>query len=153
MLYQELPRIDAGPFDGAGRWLEPAVAVAAGLTAALVLLLIGAPMLAVLALLVGVGVAAMNLRRSAIPVPPSEPLVGGADYALVGSALTLTRDPVALTDGDGSMLIVNADYRQRFGSTPPLQLAASDAARSRLLNALLAEALAPAVIPEQQAAE
>jgi len=32
-------------------------------------------------------------------------------------------------------------------------LAARDAARSRLLNALLAEVLAPAAVPERQAAE
>ncbi len=32
-------------------------------------------------------------------------------------------------------------------------LAARDTARSRLLNALLAEALAPAAVPERQAAE
>ena len=54
-----------------------------------------------------------SCRQSA---PPSEPLVGGPDYSLVGSALGLSRDPVALTNGEGSLLVVNAAYRERFGS-------------------------------------
>ena len=44
----------------------------------------------------------------------------------------LSGDPVALTDGEGTLLVVNPAYRERFGSTPPLQLAASDQARDAL---------------------
>ena len=39
----------------------------------------------------------------------------GPDYSLVGSALGLSRDPTALTTSEGSLLIVNAAYRDRFG--------------------------------------
>ena len=41
MLHQKLPRIDSTRLDGWGRWLAPALALAAGLTVALLLALIG----------------------------------------------------------------------------------------------------------------
>ncbi len=132
MLYQELPRIDQGPLDGVGRWLAPAIAGAAGLTAALVLLLGGAPLIAGLAVIAGIGTAGVAYRRSASVPAPDEPLVGGPDYSLVGSALGLSRDPVALTDGEGTLLVVNPAYRERFGSNGPLELAATDGAREGL---------------------
>ena len=37
------------------------------------------------------------------------------DFSLLGSALGLSRDPTALTTSEGSVLIVNAAYRDRFG--------------------------------------
>ena len=45
MLYQELPPIDSTPLDGWGRWLAPALIAGAALTAALLLLLVGQPLL------------------------------------------------------------------------------------------------------------
>ena len=132
MLYQELPRIDSTPLDGWGRWLIPTLAGAAGLTAAAILLLVGHFALAGIALLCGIGAAALAFRRPDNAEASSESLVGGPDYSLVGAALGLSRDPVALTDGEGTMLVVNAAYRERFGGAAPLQLAANDEAREGL---------------------
>jgi two-component system cell cycle sensor histidine kinase/response regulator CckA len=132
MLYQELPRIDSTPLDACGRWLVPALLAAAAISAGVVLLLAGRPLLAGLAVSAGVVAAAFALRRPAVPAAPTEPLVGGPDYSLVGSALGLSRDPVALTNGDGSLLVVNSAYRERFGTIAPLQLAADDEARQGL---------------------
>jgi two-component system cell cycle sensor histidine kinase/response regulator CckA len=132
MLYQELPRIDSTPLDGWGRWLTPTLIGAAAITAAAVLLLVGLPPLAGIVVVVGAIGAAFSVRMSATTAAPSEPLIGGPDYSLVGSALGVSRDPVALTDGESSLLVVNSAYRERFGSVPPLQLAASDDARQGL---------------------
>src|SRR5579884_3878627 len=132
MLHQELPRIDATPLDGWGRWLVPALAAAAATTAALVILLLGNPLVALAGLLVGIAAAALLLRRGGAAPPTLEPLSGAPDYSLVGSALGLGRDPVALTTRDGALLVVNAAYRERFGAAPPLQVAASDEARKGL---------------------
>src|SRR5579884_2873215 len=101
MLYLELPRIDATPLDGWGRWLAPALAAAAGLTAAAVLLLVGDPLFAGIALLAGLFGVAFMLRSSTATPHISAPLVSRPDYSLVGSALGLSGDPVALTDGQG----------------------------------------------------
>ena len=126
MLYQELPRIDSTPLDGWARWLAPALIVAAAATAAVVLLLLGSWIFAGVAAAAGAIGAAISLGRSSPIAAPSEPLLVGPDYTLVGSALSLSRDPVALTGGDGSLLVVNSAYRERFGSSPPLDLAAND---------------------------
>jgi two-component system cell cycle sensor histidine kinase/response regulator CckA len=132
MLYQELPRIDSTPLDGWGRWLAPTLLAASGLSAAVVLFLVGYPLVSGLLLLAGAGGTAMLLRPSAVPGDVAEPLTAGPDYSLVGSALGLSRDPVALTNGEGSLLVVNTAYRERFGSTPPLGLAAGDEASDGL---------------------
>jgi len=131
MLYQELPDIESTPLDGWERWLVPGLAAAAGLTAAVILLILGQTPLAGLALLAGIG-AGFTLSRAPAAKAPDEPLTVGPDYALVGAALGLSRDPVALTDGEGTLLVVNQAYRDRFESTPPLRLAANDDAREGL---------------------
>jgi len=132
MLYQELPRIDSTPLDGWSRLLAPALVVAAGITIAVLLALAGYPRTGGLAVLAGAGTAILLLRRPAVPHVSAETLVGGPDYSLVGSALGLSRDPVALTSGEGSLLVVNATYRGRFGSTPPLELGAEEEAQQGL---------------------
>jgi two-component system cell cycle sensor histidine kinase/response regulator CckA len=132
MLYQELPQIDSTPLDGWGRWLAPTLAGATALTAALVLLLIGYPIVSGLAMLAGLAAATILLRKPARIEAPAEAFVAGPDYSLLGSALGLSRDPVALTNGEGSLLVVNASYRERFGSTAPLGLAATDEAQEGL---------------------
>ena len=132
MLYQKLPRIDSTPLDGWGRWLVPTLVAAAGLTAAVVLLLVGYALLAGALLVAGTVAAATLLNKRKPAEAPAEPLAAGPDYALVGSALSLSGDPVALTSGEGSLFVVNAAYRERFGSTPPLSLAISDDARQGL---------------------
>ncbi len=132
MLYQELPRIDSTPLDRWGRWLSPALIGAAALTAAVVLLLLGDELLALVVMVAGLGAGLAVLRRPAQADVPPQALVAGPDYSLVGSALGLGRDPVALTDGGGSLLVVNNVYRERFGTRPPLELAINDEARRGL---------------------
>src|SRR5437868_4216491 len=132
MLYQELPRIDSTPLDGWGPWLAPLIAGAAAVTAAVVLLLTGQLVLAGLAVAAGVIGATILLRPSAARDLPPETLASGPDYSLVGAALGVSRDPLALTDQEGSLLIVNSAYRERFGNTPAVQLAASEEGRNGL---------------------
>jgi two-component system cell cycle sensor histidine kinase/response regulator CckA len=139
MLYQELPTINSTRLDGWGRWLVPILAGAAGLTVAVLLLLMGRPLIALAPLVAGGIAAALAARTRGSTKAPAEPLVSGPDYSLVGSALGLIRDPVALTSGEGTLLVVNEAYRDRFGSACPLDLAAVDEAREGLK---LAQAMA-----------
>src|SRR5947207_9027147 len=133
MLHQKLPRIDSTRLDGWGRWLAPALALAAGLTVALLLALIGQSLLAAVAMIGGLAGAALAYAKAPIAAASSEPLVVGPDFSLVGSALGLSLEPAALTTSEGSVLIVNTAYRERFGGNrSPLLLAADDAARQGL---------------------
>ena len=132
MLYQELPRIDSTPLDGWGPWLVPVLIAAAAFSATLVILFLGYPLVWALPVLVIAAGAAILLLPRASTQTVTEPLVGGPDYSLVGSALSLSRDAVALTNGEGSLLVVNGAYRERFGTTPPLALAGDDEARDGL---------------------
>src|SRR5438874_1425665 len=133
MLYQELPRIESTRLDGWNRWLAPAVIVGVAFTVALPLVLIGQPYFAAAATLIGVAGATTVHFRTHPETAPGEPLVVGPDYSLVGAALGLSREPTALTTSEGSLLIVNAAYRERFGGTrPPLDLASDDQARQGL---------------------
>jgi two-component system cell cycle sensor histidine kinase/response regulator CckA len=132
VLYQELPRIEASRLDGLGRWLVPALSAAAALTAAIVLLLVGQPLFAGAAFFGGLA-AATFAYKAPPPKLPGEPLVGGPDYTLVGAALALSREPTALTSSEGSLLIVNPAYRERFGgSRPPLELGSDEQAHQGL---------------------
>src|SRR6266550_7230940 len=108
MLYQELPPIESTRLDRWERWLAPTLAIGAGVTVAVLLLLVGRPLLAAGAAIAGLAAAAFVHVRNPAHLVPSEPIVVGPDYALVGSAVGLSRDPVALTTGEGSLLIVNA---------------------------------------------
>ena len=100
---------------------------------AILLLLMGQLGLAGAALAGGLIAAGLIVWRKPLPSPRIEPIVVGPDYSLVGSALGLGRDPAALTTSEGSLLIVNAAYRERFGgSRPPLSLGIDDEARSGL---------------------
>src|SRR4051812_24154726 len=132
MLYQELPPIESTPLDGWERWLAPALAAAAGLTAAVVFEIAGQRLVGLISLIVGIGVAGILARRSPAAQASTEPLTAGPDYSLVGSALGISGDPVALTNGEGTLLVVNVAYRERFGSSPPLALAASEEAGQAL---------------------
>src|SRR5438874_4047710 len=133
MLYQELPRIESTRLDGWARSLAPVVIVAAALTIASLLLLVGQSFVAAAAVLGGLAAAAFVYQRSPPALAPDMPLVVGPDYSLVGSALGLSREPAALTTSEGSLLIVNSAYRERFGGTrPPLELASDDEARQGL---------------------
>jgi two-component system cell cycle sensor histidine kinase/response regulator CckA len=123
VLQQELPRIDSSPLEAWGRWLMPALIGAAGLTVALPLALTGQLTLAGIAVAAGLAGGVIALVRGSRGRPFDEPIVAGPDYALVGSALGLCKEAAALTSEDGSLLIANAAYRDRFGGAqPPLQL-------------------------------
>ena len=129
MLHQELPRIDATSLDSWGRWLVPAIIAAAALSVSVVALLVGYRSIALLAFVGGaIGAVLASVRSRAAPqlIEPIAP--DGPDFSLVGSALGLSRDPVALTTSDGSLLVVNTTYRERFGSTPPSAVAANEQA-------------------------
>ena len=123
MLHQELPHIESSPLDGWGSWIAPAVVAGASLTAALVLFLIGQATLAAAAVLLALVAGGLTYWRGVRVQPVREPIVSGPDYSLVGSALGMCAEAAALTSEDGSLLIANAAYRERFGgSQPPLQL-------------------------------
>ena len=79
MLYQELPRIDSTPLDGWGRWLAPALAGAAAITAAVISLLAGFVLLAGIAVLLGIAGAAVALRKAGAAQSSAEPLAAGPD--------------------------------------------------------------------------
>jgi two-component system cell cycle sensor histidine kinase/response regulator CckA len=133
MLYQELPRIDSTPLDGWGRWLAPALVFGAAASAAIVLLLVGQPPFAAGALLVGLAGAAAAYVRRPRREPAGETLVVGPDYSLVGCALGLVSEPAALTTDEGSLLIANGAYRERFGGGhPPLELGTDEDSRQAL---------------------
>ena len=140
MLHQELPSIESTPLDEWGRWVAPALVGAAAATAALLLFVEGLALLAGTAVAAGLAGAAFAYFRTPAASAPAEPLVAGPDYALLGSALGLSSDPVALTTGEGSVLLVNAAYRERFGGArQPMDVAADEEARQGLK---LAQAMA-----------
>jgi two-component system cell cycle sensor histidine kinase/response regulator CckA len=127
MLYQELPRIDSTPLDGWARWLAPALVFGAALSVAAIFLLIGRTTLAEIAMVLGVAGGLLAFLRAPRPAARTEPLVAGPDYSVVGSALGIIGDPAALTTADGSLLIANPAYRDRFGTgKAPLELGADD---------------------------
>src|SRR5688572_23728421 len=126
MLHQELPSIDVLPLDGAPRWLVPALVVGAALTGALLAWLLGYPLAAagfVVAGLVGATAVKLADRRSRPAFVQSGTLSLAPDYSVIGSTLGLSREPAALTNSDGGLLIANSAYRDRFGGAcPPLEL-------------------------------
>jgi two-component system cell cycle sensor histidine kinase/response regulator CckA len=133
MLYQALPPIESDRLDRWERWLAPALAAAAGITVAILLLLVGKPSLAAAAAVAGLAAGALLHFRGLPRTAPVEPLVIGPDYSLVGSALGLSRDPAALTTAEGSLLIVNTAYRDRFdGARAPLTLGRDEEAATGL---------------------
>ncbi|MCW3798698.1 response regulator [Sphingomonas sp. BN140010] len=136
MLHTRLAALDAQPLDSGESWLVPAL-LAAALAGSAVLALVARHPLVAAALLLSTAVAAglswAARRRSArlVPVTVSTP-----DIALVGSALALSPDPAALTDGEGSLVTANEAYGQRFAGAPrPLDLGANEAALAELGSA------------------
>ena len=102
-------------------------------TVAGLLMVAGQPVIAAIMFVAGLAVAAFAYLKTPAPRIDDEVLRSEPDYALVGSALGLSNDPIALTSGEGSLLIVNSAYRERFGGAPPpLEVAASDEARQGL---------------------
>jgi two-component system cell cycle sensor histidine kinase/response regulator CckA len=133
MLHQELPRIDSSLLDGWGRWLTPALITGAAVSIALLLLLVGQMPLAGVAAAMGIIAGGLTYWRGSRMRPVREALVAGPDYSLVGSALGMCGEPGALTSEDGSLLIANSAYRERFGGAPtPLDLGVDDDSRHGL---------------------
>ncbi|HVM22951.1 MAG TPA: response regulator [Sphingomicrobium sp.] len=129
MLYEDLAAIEATPLGGRARWLVPALLLAGGLSIALLLVVAGQAAAAMVAALAGAGAAAVaGLRRGPSAPTAAQPATLGLDYALVGSAMSLCRDPVAVTTGDGTPVVVNQAYRERFGRRSPLELAQGEEA-------------------------
>ncbi|MEO7634134.1 MAG: response regulator [Sphingomicrobium sp.] len=135
MLYQRLPSIDHHPLDRWSRWLAPLIALAAGVSAALMLWLIDQREAAAVAVAVGiVGTAFIILPRALEVVPKALPRSAPApDYGLVGSTLGLSDEPCALTGHAGALLVANPAYCARFGNDrAPLDLGADDDGRQGL---------------------
>jgi two-component system cell cycle sensor histidine kinase/response regulator CckA len=133
MLHQELPRIDSSPADAWGRWLAPALVIGAALTAAALLLLVGQALPAGLATVVGLALAIYLARSGTRPAKLDEPVAVGPDFSVIGSSLALCSDPAALTTSEGSLLIANSAYRDRFGgSCVPLEIGTADEDREKL---------------------
>jgi two-component system cell cycle sensor histidine kinase/response regulator CckA len=124
MLYEQLDLAEAEPLDGGLRWLVPVLVAGAAASGALLFLVLGQQLYAGLFLagFVAMLVAAFVIERRGAKRVEAIPLVL-ADLALVGSALGLSSDPVAMTAADGSLRAVNPAYKARFGGTPsPLDL-------------------------------
>jgi two-component system cell cycle sensor histidine kinase/response regulator CckA len=133
MLHQDLPRIDSTRLDGWGRWLAPALIAGAGVTAAVLLLLVGQLPFAAIAAAVGVAAAAAFHFLGGQEPTVDGPVALGPDFSLVGSALGMCGDPAALTTGEGSLLIANTAYRESFGgSRPPLEIGTDEDSRQAL---------------------
>ncbi|MEO7364908.1 MAG: response regulator [Sphingomicrobium sp.] len=128
MLYQQLPALDAQPPDAASRWLLPALIGGAALTGGLLAWLLGYPIVAGLFVVAGIiagPVIARGNRRARVPL--AEGLTLSPDYSVIGSALGLSQEPAAITDGEGKLLIANSAYRDRFdGGGPPLSLGSDE---------------------------
>ncbi|MEO6582058.1 MAG: response regulator [Sphingomicrobium sp.] len=124
MLHQQLPPIDAQPLDAVSRWLMPALIGGAALTGAVLSWSSGYPLVAGLFALAGLIAASAITVWDKRPRPPTvEVLRLSPDYSVIGSALGLSHEPAALTDGEAKLLIANAAYRDRFGgAAPPLSL-------------------------------
>src|SRR5688500_9057973 len=115
MLMEGFPDLDLAPEARWERALGPVLAGAAAVTAFVLTWLASGQALTAIAVGLTVAVAGHALvGRRAKPGSPAA-LAEGTDYSLIGSALGLLREPAALTREDGTMLVANAAYRDRFG--------------------------------------
>jgi two-component system cell cycle sensor histidine kinase/response regulator CckA len=135
VLHQELNALDSAPLARWARWLPSVLAAGAGVTVALLLLLIHQPPFALLALAFGLAAAVIVWLRSDPVSSLTEAVAVGPDFSLVGAALEMSSDPAALTNGEGSLLIANAVYRERFAAEAPLSLAAGEDSMTALATA------------------
>jgi len=125
MLQQQLPLLDseAGAFP---RWLAPAVAGAAGLSAAALLWIGGAHIAALVVLGFAVlGAALLAFKKaSSGPAVDLTGIAAAPDFSIIGSILALTGDAAAVTSSEGALLAANPAYRELFESRPPDKLPA-----------------------------
>ena len=115
MLQQQLPLLDS---DAAAfpRWLAPAVAGAAGLSAAALLWIGGANVAALVVLSFTVlGTATLAVRKaSSAPSVDLSGVAAAPDFSIIGSILALTGDAAAVTSSEGTLLAANPAYRDLF---------------------------------------
>ncbi len=139
MLHQPLASLDPEPLDGGLRWLVPALVAAAAASGGVMFWAVGEPLFAGLFLtgFVAMLVAAFVVeRRGARAGDQAQPPT--RDLGLAGAALGLAREAAALTDGEGRLLSVNAAYRDRFGTSAPVDLDGDKPARAALAEARIA---------------
>ncbi|QIL02949.1 response regulator [Sphingomonas sinipercae] len=134
MLQPELPRTGNRPLSRAEPWLLPAIAAAAAISIASLLWLGGYPVAAALvsaAAIAGlIAAAAAGVRTPAVDL---RQVVAVPDFSVVGSTLALAKDPIAICDAQGSLLLANDAYREKFeGGPPPSRLAVDDESRQAL---------------------
>ena len=133
MLHQELPATAASPLERGGRWLVPVISAAVVLTAAAIFLLLDSPLAAgVLLAAAGAAAVALLLYEKRTAGLPAEPIATTPDYSVVGTTLALAAEPAAITGADGTMLVANSAYRDRFGAASPLNLAVDEESSSAL---------------------
>ena len=123
MLYEQFDLAESKPLDGGLRWLVPALVAAAAASGALLFFLLGQQLYAGLFLagFVAMLVAAFVIDRRGARRIEVAPLIL-PDLALVGSALGLSPDPVAMTSAGGELKSINSAYKARFGQQAPLEL-------------------------------
>ncbi len=121
MLHRPLSGEDLAPVAPAWRWLLPGLAGLAACSLALLLWMAGHPSPAAASLVAGVAAAAALWLAETKRAAPAfvETLAPTSDYALIGATLGLCRDAAALTSSEGSLLVANSAYRERFGAKPP----------------------------------
>ena len=140
MIDSQLALLEAEP-PGGLRWLVPALVAAAAASGALLFASVGEPLFAGLFLagVVAMLVAAFILDRRGSAAEGAVPAVPSPDFSLASTALNLTADPAALTDGEGRLLGANSAYRTRYGEAGPEALPGSAKAKG-LLQSLAARA-------------
>lgn len=108
------------------------LATGAGLSAAGLLSITGMATLAIAAGSAGIALAGYLAWKKPSQMGQSA-LAVGPDFKLVGAILSMNREPMALTSGEGSLLVANPAYRDRFGQgVAPLALAADESATEGL---------------------
>jgi two-component system, cell cycle sensor histidine kinase and response regulator CckA len=139
LLYEQFDLAEAEPLSGGLRWLVPALVAAAAASGALLFFLLDQPLYGGLFLagFVAMLVAAFIIDRRGTKRIEVAPLIL-PDLALVGSAIGLSQDAVAMTEADGTLKSVNGAYKSAFGQKPPIELGKTKAASKALLQ--LAEA-------------
>jgi two-component system cell cycle sensor histidine kinase/response regulator CckA len=111
--------------------------VFAGLSVGLVALLSGWEGAAAIVLAVALAAAAILFPRSALPSELTIPVAGAIDYTLIGPILAACDCPAALSTQEGSLLVANPAFRERFGAgTGLLQIGDDDMAREGVRLAL-----------------
>ena len=123
MLYEQFDLAEAQPLSGGLRWLVPALVAAAAASGALLFYLLGQELYGALFLagFVAMLVATFVIDRRGAKRVEAPPLIL-PDLALVGSAIGLSQDAVAMTSVDGVLKSVNAAYKEIFGQKAPLEI-------------------------------